>query len=360
MTEPATLFLAACGDILLHGRYHDRARDPGAAAVFAPLASALADCDLGIANMETVLSIGGTPRDDKLCLAGDPSYAAALAGAGLTLMTLANNHCLDFGPEGLAETCRHLDAAGIGHLGAGTDLAEASRPLVVERQGLRLGFIAACHASTKPGPAATSKSAGLAPFDEPALLAAIAALKPQVDHVILIPHWGLEYSRYPTPEQVSFAHAAIDAGASAVLGHHSHCIQGIEEYAGGVIAYSLANLTDAPVDWQGPSRHYQCDIKTVDRESILLKLRIDRERVAVAEVLPLWLDDAGRPTLATGERAADPPDPGGCLRPPARRRPPGVLGGHPDREARRRALSATGGTRATCGTRCAASVLGNS
>jgi len=175
-------------------------------------------------------------------------------------------------------------------------------PLVLEQRALRLGFLAACHESTGAREFASDSTAGAAPLRQDSLLQAIAALKSQVDHVIVLLHWGLEYSHVPTPEQVALAHAAIDAGASAILGHHSHAIQGIEHYGDGIIAYSLGNLTDAPVDWQGPTRHYQCDVTDVDRESILLKLSVSKDLIQLAEVVPLWLDDAGRPTLAIGER----------------------------------------------------------
>ncbi len=295
--------LAAVGDILLHGRYHQAAADGTAAALFAGLKALLADCDLAVGNMETVLTRGGTPRTDKLCLEGDPAYAAILKDAGLGLMTLANNHCLDFGAAGLGDTRAHLESAGIGVFGAGGDLGAARRPLIRELKGLRIGLVAACHASTKPGAMAGPEDPGVAPLETAALVADIEALRPQVDHVIAVLHWGLEYSHYPTPEQVDLAHAAVDAGASAVIGHHSHSLQGIEQYRGAIIAYSLANLTDAPVDWQGPTRHYACEITDVDRESILLKLRLTRDAVELVETLPLWLDDRGAPSAASGARA---------------------------------------------------------
>jgi poly-gamma-glutamate synthesis protein (capsule biosynthesis protein) len=304
MTNEGSVYLVACGDILLHGRYDDIARRGEAGGVLAGLAPLLAGADLVVGNMETVLAENGTPRDDKLCLKGDPRYAAAIAGAGFDALTLANNHCMDYGPEALAETRANLERAGIGVLGAGSDREEATRPLVLERNGLRIGLIAACHASTKPAPPATTERAGIAPLEAEALIAAVAELKARVDHVIVLPHWGLEYAHHPTPEQVELARRAIEAGASAVLGHHSHAIQGIETHAGGVIAYSLANLTDAPVDWQGPKKRYEAGLTDVDREAILVRLRLTRVGVELIDTPALWLDEDGRPTPADGERAA--------------------------------------------------------
>jgi len=275
-----------------------RAHDP-----FADLKPLLDEADLVVGNMETVLARSGQPREDKLCLRTHPDYACALATSGVTLLSLANNHCLDYGPEALAETRNHLETAGIAILGAGSNIAEATRPIVLEREGLRIGFIAACHESTKPAPAATADSPGIAPLSEGALFAAIDDLKPKVDHLVLLLHWGLEYANYPTPEQASLARRAIDQGASIILGHHSHALQGIEAYGGGVIAYSLANLTDADVDWQGPTKRYRAELTEVDRESVLLRLRLTRDAVEMLPVVPLWLDDDGRPTPAVGARA---------------------------------------------------------
>ena len=304
MSTQTSVTLAACGDILLHGRYDDIARQGHADRVFAELAPLLAPADIVVGNMETVLTETGSPRDDKLCLRGAPAYARALADVGFDVLTLANNHCLDFGAAALAETRHHLQDAGIGVLGAGQDLDEAARPLVIERNGLRIGFIAACHASTKPAPVASAATPGIAPLEPETLLDAVEALRPDVDHVVLLLHWGLEYAHYPTPEQVALARRAIEQGASAVLGHHSHALQGWERHAGGVIAYSLANLTDASVDWQGPQKRYQAELTEVDRESMLLRLRFTKDTVELLDTRALWLDDDGKPTPAPAERAA--------------------------------------------------------
>jgi poly-gamma-glutamate synthesis protein (capsule biosynthesis protein) len=303
MAISETVTIAVVGDIQLHGSYQDAARTGQAHALFAELRELLADADVVVGDLETVLMHGGTPRADKLCLQGAPMYAGVLRDAGLNLVTVANNHLLDYGPEGLVETLAHLAAAGIHAVGGGVDAAAAIKPVVIERNGVRLGLLGACHPSTRAVFATNDDGPGVAPMTEEVLWPAIDALKPCVDRVILLLHWGLEYSHVPTPEQVAFAHAAIDRGVSVILGDHSHALQGIEHYGNGLIAYSLGNLTDAPVDWQGPTRHYQCGVEEVDRESILLKLCVSKEHVELRDPVPLWLDDAGRPTAAAGQRA---------------------------------------------------------
>jgi poly-gamma-glutamate capsule biosynthesis protein CapA/YwtB (metallophosphatase superfamily) len=300
---PPHLTLYAFGDVMLHGRYQTYADDGAAARVFAPFAELLRGSDLAVGNLETPLTKGGVPRDDKLCLRGDPGYAAHLADAGVSILNLANNHCLDFGAEALAETRALLERAGIRCTGAGSDLTQATEPVVVERNGIRLGLLAACDPLTKPAPAATATTPGIAPLDAEQVLAAVDALRPRVDHVVLMLHWGLEYSPLPTPEQVAFADAALARGVSVILGHHSHCIQGVDQRDGAVIAYSLANLTDDGVDLKTPVRHYLAPLTDVDRESFLLRLNFYRDRVEPLHPVPLWLDDEGRPTEATGERA---------------------------------------------------------
>jgi len=297
------LILCAFGDVMLHGRYQGHADAGTAGSLFEPLTALLAHADLAVGNLETPLTRAGASRTDKLCLRGDPIYAKHLAAAGVSVLNLANNHCMDFGAAALAETRALLAAAGIACTGAGTDLAEATAPVVLERRGIRVGLLAACDALTKPAPPATGSSPGIAPLDPDALLAAVDALRPRVDHVVLMLHWGLEYSPLPTPEQVAFADAARARGVAVILGHHSHCIQGLDHRNGSVVAYSLANLTDDGVDLKTPERHYLAPLTDVDRESFLLKLALYKDRIEVLDTVPLWLDDVGRPTGATGERA---------------------------------------------------------
>lgn len=297
------LILCAFGDLMLHGRYQQHADAGTAASLFGPLAALLAGADLAVGNLETPLTRSDTSRTDKLCLRGDPIYAGHLAAAGVSVLSLANNHCMDFGAAALAETRALLRRAGIACTGAGADIEEATAPIVIERRGIRVGLLGACDPLTKPAPPATASSAGVAPLAPEALLAAVDALRPQVSHVILMLHWGLEYSPLPTPEQVRFADAARAHGVSVILGHHSHCIQGLDQRDGALVAYSLANLTDDGVDLKTPERHYLAPLTDLDRESFLLRLALHKDRVELLETLPLWLDDDGRPTPATGERA---------------------------------------------------------
>lgn len=143
----------------------------------------------------------------------------------------------------------------------------------------------------------------MAPLRREYLLEDIEQLRPKVHHVVLLLHWGLEYSPHPTPDQVALARAAVERGAGLVLGAHSHQLQGIERYQGGWIAYSLANFTDADVEFQGAGKTYCYRMRDVDRESVLLKVDFTEAEIRLVDAVPLWLADDGRPGPAEPSRA---------------------------------------------------------
>lgn len=302
MKEP--LRIAAVGDLLLCGRYDKIARDGGASEVFSSLRPIFAGTDLVVGNLECPLTNEDAPRGDKLCLKGDPVYAKALASAGIDILSLANNHATDHGRSATEQTISHLERSGIQPVGVGADIEAATKLAIREIGGLKIGFVGYCHASTKAPVFADIDNWGIAPLDENLALSQVEHWASHVDHLIILPHWGLEYSPMPTPDQVEFAHRAIDLGASAIIGHHSHTIQGIEHYKGSIIAYSLGNCTDSAVDWHGPTRHYKTDLSDVDRLGLALILELTRKEVRIAKLTPLWLNDAGQPEPAKGERRA--------------------------------------------------------
>lgn len=295
--------LCAVGDVMLHERYDALAAAGRAAWVLDPFAALVSGADVVAGNLECVPSTLGTPRDDKLCLRADPAYLEALAGAGFSVLGLANNHGLDFGAEALLDVRARLAALGVATVGAGRDLAEARAPAILERGGRKVGFLAYCDASTGATLMAGPDTPGVAPLDRGLVLEDIARWRGQVDHLVLLLHWGLEYVPYPTPEQARLARDLVAAGAWLILGHHSHVLHGLEPQAAGLVAYSLGNFTDAAVDWQGPLRPYSAPLREADRESALLTVTLAESGVVGHGLLPLWLDDDGRPGPAPAERA---------------------------------------------------------
>ncbi|HSR36036.1 MAG TPA: CapA family protein, partial [Desulfurivibrionaceae bacterium] len=181
-------------------------------------------------------------RDKRFRFRATPANAAILQRAGFDVLTLANNHLLDYGPIGLQDTRAALNAAGIASTGAGGTLAQAREPAIIERAGRRIAVLA--YSLTLPAEFfATTARAGTAPAYEPLVVADIRRARQQADVVIVAFHWGGELERHPRPIQRHLARSAIDAGASVVLGHHPHVLQGVEFHGAGVICYSLGNFT---------------------------------------------------------------------------------------------------------------------
>lgn len=292
--------LAAVGDLILSGRYDERVDDTARQAVFRIVKNLLRGANIAVGNLECPLTSSCTPRDDKLCLKANPRYADTLSTSGFGILSLANNHATDYGLAGLTDTLNHLQEAGLGTVGAGQNLDAATKPIIFDHDGLRIGFLAYCHSSTKAPVFASKDQGGVAELAEESVIDDIRRRSVELDHLVLLLHWGLEYSPMPTPDQVNFAHRAVDAGANLIIGHHSHMIQGIEHYRNAVIAYSLGNCTDSPVDWQGPTRRYQSDMTEVDRMGLALTFEFTKDTVRLSEKVPLWLNDDGQPEPATG------------------------------------------------------------
>ena len=240
-----TITIAAVGDIMLGGRGAAVLADRGVDYPFLGAATLLKKADLSIANLEAPLTRRGTEfRDKRFRFRAAPQIAPALKRAGLSVVTLANNHILDFGAKGLADTLFHLSSANIAYAGAGMNLAEARRPAIATAKGKTVGVLA--YSLTLPSEFfAAPGRAGTAPGYLRHVCDDIGRLRGAVDHVVVSFHWGGELLATPRAYQVAMARAAIEAGADVILGHHPHVLQGIERYKGGLILYSLGNFAFA-------------------------------------------------------------------------------------------------------------------
>ncbi len=231
----------AVGDIMLAGKWSGSLASLGYDYPFAATATALKDGDITVGNLEAPLAQGGMEfKNKRFRFKTDPRAAAALKRAGFSILTLANNHMMDFGSDGLLETIYNLDRQGILHSGAGETLAAARREVLASCNGSKIAFLA--YSLTYPAEFyAGGKHAGTAPGFPPYIREDIARARAAADYVVVSFHWGAENAATPKSYQVSVAHRAVDAGADLVLGHHPHVLQGIERYKGSVIFYSLGN-----------------------------------------------------------------------------------------------------------------------
>ncbi len=246
-TPSRRVTLAAVGDLMfdrLPGLY---LRENGPESPFAGVRDVLREADLTVGNLECAITDGGAQAPKSYTFRAPPLTAEALRVAGFDAVSLANNHALDWGDEGLADTRFHLDEAGVAAVGGGPDAAEAHRHVVITRNGLRVAFLGYLDVPAegdfnRHNWDATATSPGLAWFDADAVRRDIAAARRDADLVVVFMHFGFEYHTEPSEAQRQQARAAIDAGAALVLGTHPHVLQPVEAYHGGVIAYSLGNF----------------------------------------------------------------------------------------------------------------------
>ena len=275
-----------------------------------------------------------------------PEMAQIFTDCGFDAVTIANNHMYDYGPEALLDTRALLLEKGIAVTGAGRDLEEARKPAIVERNGVKVGFLGYCSVIPEGGEAAPGKT-GIAPLrvkteygargphssprvitrpddrDMKMILDDIAALKRSVDVVVVAFHWGVIWvPRVIADYQVIAAHACIEAGADLILGHHAHVPKAIEVYKGKAIFYSLSNFcmtkpfaspkwsadkpwmhgalrNSADQDPEYPLLPYGRDAK----RTLLAKAVLAKDGVKSVSFLPMMIDKQYRPEVL---RAGDP------------------------------------------------------
>ncbi len=284
--------LAAVGDVVL------ARRDP--ADAFARMGPLLGSADLRVANCEVPLSNRGMPQHAKHeVLHSSPDMIAGYAAARFDVVSLANNHSMDYGPDALGETVSLLGRHGIAYCGAGPDDAAAWRPAVVERRGTRIAFVACASESylgyaahpAKPGIAVIRRDAlygprGVNPDDLERLAESLRAARRAAPVVVLCCHWGLSQSRALTVSQRAIARAALRAGADLILGHHPHVLQGIQVAGRRAVCFSLGNFVfDLSPPFLGPAT----------RETMLVLARMDRTGIRRLAFRPGRINAAGQP-----------------------------------------------------------------
>lgn len=226
VSEPATVLFV--GDIMLDRAVAVHARVAGDDALFAGVAELLAGYDAVVGNLEgTITGNASLSQQDPSVLrfTFDERFARLLKRIGVTAVSLANNHALDFYDAGYRQTVSHLDAAGILHFGTPLNSEDLSAAISLKGKSICLvGY----HELFRPDPAG--------------VFAEIGRIRPACDRVVLFAHWGEEYEHSPTVRQQELAHAFVDAGADAVIGAHPHVVEPLEIYKNKAIFYSLGNF----------------------------------------------------------------------------------------------------------------------
>lgn len=244
-----TIEIVLMGDIAFNGRIQDKVRSDGAEYPFEHIRPYIESSDLRLANLETPVSNGGEREEGKYStFRADPMVIESLLYADIDGVSLANNHCLDYGPEALNDTLDLLEDANIDHSGIwygyddnGTTSLEGC--LIIEKDDWRVGLLA-CTEDVRDHWAAKAGRAGPVPLEKDLLVRMIGSLRPNVDILIVSVHWRKwpQYTTAPEPGDRALCHAFIDAGADIIMGHGPHTVHEVEGYNGGLILYSLGNI----------------------------------------------------------------------------------------------------------------------
>lgn len=237
--------LLFAGDLYLTELLQNKYRQNGIEAAADPeLLALLQEGDLFILNQEFPFGTTGEAMEEKeYTFRVPPDLVSVPADLGVDLVTLANNHILDFGRGPLTETLAALDGAGIAHVGAGEDLEAAKALATFEIEGKTLGFLGASRVIPEASWNASRYNSGVfTTYDASQLVEEIKKAKESCDFVAVLVHWGIERNTLPEDYQKTLARQYIDAGADAVIGSHPHVLQGIEYYQGKPIFYSLGNF----------------------------------------------------------------------------------------------------------------------
>src|SRR5215210_2777314 len=252
----------------------------------------LEGADLALANFENPVVEDAIWHPDEPTFTGDLRLLPLLNRAGIDGVTLANNH-IHAGAPGLEETLGHLENAGISHAGAGMDLSAAREPMIFDVGGTRVGVLSYQNVPSYEWAWATENVPGTAPLQENVMREDIRRLRPAVDLVVVMPHWGAEYLATPEPGQVELAHAAMDAGADLVVGDHAHWPKGIEMYGGKPIFYGTGNfLFDQ--SWSEETS-----------TGIFVDVTLYEDRVVQARPVPFVILDRAQPNLLVRDPISD-------------------------------------------------------
>ncbi len=207
---------------------------------FRKLAPLLAASDITFINLESPFSDEGPYHEGGLIFHAAPNMVAGLSLAGITIASTANNHARDCGSHGVDFTLSWLRANRIEPLGSAESESKVHSGVVLIRHGVRFGFLG--YTFDQSNGNWKDSDLRIAMADPEAVRRDVADLKKRADVVIVSMHNGIEYQPKPSQAQIAFAHAAVDAGAKLVIGHHPHVIQPSETYRNGLIFYSLGNF----------------------------------------------------------------------------------------------------------------------
>lgn len=293
--EEKSVTLIAVGDVMLSRDVERKIlQTRNSTYPFLKVKDFLAKADLVIGNLESPITAGRQISVNEIIFRAPPGSGLGLKNAGFSILTLANNHTMNFGETGLSSTLKELGDIGLFFVGAGHNAAQAYAPVIVEKNGLRIAFLAASDGDVVPASYFASENrAGTASISSVNILNSISEAGKSADFVIVSMHSGTEYARAPNKRQISFAHSAIDAGADLVLGHHPHVIQTIEKYRGKYILYSLGNFV------------FDQLFSTETCEGLITKSYFNERGLERLELVPIFINSSLQPEIVEGVKVLE-------------------------------------------------------
>ncbi len=246
--------------------------------------------DILFGNLETALTSRHGNAEKSVVLSSLPEKARHLSEAPFDILNLANNHIMDCGSLGARETYALLESRNFRCLGLEFGDKKAV-PVIIERNAIRIGFLG----YDENGSRNDRRGIRISRINTRTILRDIENLRQDCDAIVVSLHWGMEYINYPSPYQIELAHSIIDSGAAVVLGHHPHVLQGIEEYNGGLIAYSLGNFQFeydiSGMPQAGPMKSNQ---------SMILSLEIGKSGLSSYDIIPITIKFDYTPVVSDG------------------------------------------------------------
>jgi len=275
--ERQEITISMVGDMIFHGSVESYMKKHGEDFILEAYGPLMKESDIVLGNLETCISNRGEPMEDKeYTFRGKPEALKILKDNNFTAVSIANNHVLDFGTEAFLDTMKHLEKNGLLFAGGGRNKEEALKGAVVEKNGIRVGFLAFTKVvpsvewyagKNKPGIVGAYK------IHEKEFVKAIQDIKQVCDVLVVSVHWGQESSIVIREEEQYIARCMIDAGADIIMGHHPHVVQGIEIYKNKPIFYSLGNFifTKSRIDLN--NKTIMANV-TVDKEGNIIDINV--------------------------------------------------------------------------------------
>ncbi|WP_066173270.1 CapA family protein [Bacillus marinisedimentorum] len=267
--EPVTVTFA--GDIMMDRSVRQAIAEHGPLYPFTEVRELVSAADYAVANLETAVTGRHEKYPKMYNFKSTPEALDGVKQAGFDLVTLANNHTMDYGIDGLLDTMAYVNSAGLAYIGAGVNSKEAYQDHSVHIKGLHIKFLGISRVLPAGDWFAGKTKRGIASaYDLERVLSVVRRESRNTDYLFVYMHWGYERNDFPAAYQTAAARKLIDAGADGIIGSHPHVLQGLEYYQGKPIAYSLGNFL------------FPDYVSGKTAETGLLTIRLDGEKVNAA------------------------------------------------------------------------------